>query len=85
MFTQLCGRRPQRADQTNSAEYFWICRGIKLPLLPDRPVAVDLMGMPAFGGKADIARKCFDVGDFINYDFVHRENIFRVGLNYRFR
>jgi outer membrane immunogenic protein len=24
-------------------------------------------------------------GDFINYDFVHRENIFRIGLNYRFR
>jgi outer membrane immunogenic protein len=24
-------------------------------------------------------------GDFINYDFVHRENMFRIGLNYRFR
>jgi outer membrane immunogenic protein len=23
-------------------------------------------------------------GDFINYNFVHRENIFRVGLNYQF-
>jgi hypothetical protein len=28
--------------QTNSAEYLWICRGIKPPLLPDKPLARDL-------------------------------------------
>jgi hypothetical protein len=26
----------------NSAEYLWICRGIKPPLLADKPVARDL-------------------------------------------
>ena len=26
--------------KTNSAEYLWVCRGIKPPL-PDKPVAVD--------------------------------------------
>jgi hypothetical protein len=28
--------------QTNSAEYLWVCRGIKPPMLPDKPVARDL-------------------------------------------
>jgi len=25
--------------KTNSAEFLWVCRGIKPPLLPDRPLA----------------------------------------------
>jgi hypothetical protein len=35
------GRALARAVSPNSAEYFRICRGIKPPLLPDKPVAVD--------------------------------------------
>src|SRR5262249_43369285 len=31
------GRRHRR--QTNSAEFLWVCRGIKPPLLPERPLA----------------------------------------------
>jgi hypothetical protein len=27
--------------KTNSAEYLWLCRGLKPPLLPDEPVATD--------------------------------------------
>jgi len=27
--------------KTNSAEYLWICRGIKPPLLSDKPVVTD--------------------------------------------
>jgi hypothetical protein len=32
-----------RAEQIkqNSAEYLWICRGIRPPLLPDKPVLTD--------------------------------------------
>jgi hypothetical protein len=33
--------------QTNSAEYLWICRGIKPPLLADRPVATRNSRSPA--------------------------------------
>ena len=28
--------------KTSSAEYLWICRGIKPPMLPNKPVARDL-------------------------------------------
>jgi hypothetical protein len=35
------GARAEEIKQ-NSAEYLWICRGIKPPLLPDKPVARDL-------------------------------------------
>jgi hypothetical protein len=33
-----------RAEQIkqNSAEFLWLCRGIKPPMLPDRPIARDL-------------------------------------------
>ena len=34
-------RRPWRTDQTNSAEFLWICCGIKPPLLPDKPITAD--------------------------------------------
>jgi len=27
--------------KTNSAEYLWVCRGIKPPLLPDKPVVTN--------------------------------------------
>ena len=27
--------------KTNGAEYLWICRGIRPPLLPDKPVLTD--------------------------------------------
>jgi hypothetical protein len=27
--------------RSNSAEYLWVCRGIKPPPLPDKPVTVD--------------------------------------------
>jgi hypothetical protein len=26
----------------NSAEYLWVCKGIKPPMLPDKPIARDL-------------------------------------------
>jgi hypothetical protein len=28
--------------KTSSAEYLWICKGIKPPMLPDKPIARDL-------------------------------------------
>ena len=39
---------PARGEQikTNSAEYLWVCRGIRPPLLPDKPVATDPGGDP---------------------------------------
>jgi len=32
--------------KANTAEYLWICRGIKPPLLPDKPVASDPKSIP---------------------------------------